>query len=177
MKTIIENSASLAPHLLDSKEHAAASVVDVGYTTTPDYLLRHIEPSDHPLILSSWSKGAYEAAPNHFIPKDIWFPHQYQHITKCLKSFNTLVMCHYGDPNELFGYVCYSFVSGVLLVHWFYVKKDFRHKGMMTEVLAEIAPTLNIGVDPIIITQYHKYYESLKDKFNLFYDPYYVLEH
>lgn len=158
---------------------------------TPEYILRHHVKQDENLIYSSWIKGAYEVFPTNFIPRELYLEHQSKHIKYCLDHFTTYILCHPDDPDEIFGYVCFSTVGQSLIVHWLYIhniwRKRFTGESMVPTLLSEIHP----GWDKqqIVVTQISKHFKSkcpkcqcgeclhntnLQKKYNLVYDPYYL---
>lgn len=142
----------------------------------PEYHLRHIRREDEKLIYSSWLKGSYEFSPNNFIPRELFLEHQSRLIQHCLNTFSTLILCHPDDPDEIFGYICYSLVGKLLIVHWLYLKNMWRKintgESMVPYLLDELHPTWRD--EPIIVTQFSKHFKKHKDKYNLVFNPYYL---
>lgn len=146
---------------------------------TPEFITRNYQQADEGLIYSSWTKGAYEVSPTNFIPRQIYLKQQSEYIKACITNYPTVVLCHPDDPNELFGYLCYSFVGETLLIHWMYIRGgpgEWRNRGIARELLTKLYPEFR--TKPIIITQYSKFFKAFRHAgFNLIYDPYYNIEH
>jgi GNAT superfamily N-acetyltransferase len=97
--------------------------------------------SDLPLILSSWLKGAY-----HFCPafKDMPKSLYYGVHEPCLKAIiaTSDVMCvvDHEDPDHILGYVIYKDYGFFTVLHWLYIKQQFRGFGMGAHLLEAIKP-------------------------------------
>ena len=117
-------------------------------------------------------KNLYSAKPNSYIPWSIFRDNQSLFIDKLFTISTTLVACQADAPDVVYGYVMYSKLNDTLLIHFIYVKQDFRHNGVMKELLHSIDPDYKNKM--IIATQVSKTLSSFHDNFNIAYDPYTV---
>jgi hypothetical protein len=105
----------------------------------PEFLLRSRTEDDERLIFSAWIKGTLEASP---LPAALLVPIVERHIRSCLATAETLVACHLEGPEEIFGFVCLERTPSPapFVVHWIYVKNQWRKVGLGAEMLSEIVP-------------------------------------
>jgi hypothetical protein len=93
-------------------------------------IIRQCEAADKNLILASWLKGQYYSNPywQHMKPAD-YYKLYTQKITDILYRPDTridiAVMAE--DPSIIMGYLVYE----GNIVHWAFVKKDFRSTGIL----------------------------------------------
>lgn len=142
----------------------------------PEYLIRMHVDVDLPLIHSSWGAAAYKAEPNCLVPYDLFFPEQKAHIDYCLNHYQTYILHHPDDWNEVMGFVNYSFFNQSLIIHWLYVKNMYRKRklgnSLVPSILNDIEPAW--ASHPIVCSQYSEYFKALQPKYRLILDPYYV---
>jgi hypothetical protein len=109
---------------------------------------------DDKLILSSWLKGAYHLCPSFKdMPKSLFFG-MHQPLTKMLvATTTTLCAVDVEDPTHVLGYIVFKNYPAFSVIHWIYVKQQFRYFGL-AEALLQRANLL-----PIVFTS-HETIES-----------------
>ena len=103
---------------------------------TLNIITRNATLEDKNFIFSTWLKGNYFG--NFYfgeMPQDLYFSEYAAHITKVLQNPHTriTIACSDDQPNWLVGFSVYQ---GHVL-HWVYVKKDYRRKGVATLMLKD----------------------------------------
>lgn len=103
-------------------------------TDTAHVIIRSAIPADRNFILSTWLKGLYYGNSEvKQMPQELYYQ---QYADKFLATLNSpdvkvSVACLQDDTNTIIGYL----VSTGTAVHWLYVKKDFRSKGIANLLL------------------------------------------
>src|SRR5690349_7490122 len=91
--------------------------------------------SDHAFVYATWLQSFRSlsdfAKP---IPKDIYFPHQHDRIERLLKRAKLEVAIPAGESDRLHTILGYAVTDGALL-HWLYVKGNWRRMGIGSELL------------------------------------------
>ena len=85
---------------------------------------------DQILILDSWLKSMRKS-PDGYLPDDLFFPTHRLMIMKMLDTCTVEVITPPDSPNFILGYIVYD--KGV--VHWVYVKKDYRNSGIAKSLI------------------------------------------
>jgi GNAT superfamily N-acetyltransferase len=141
---------------------------------TLECVVRPLVEGDKPLVFSSWTKCAFEAHPANMIARARFIPHQHEHVARCLARGTTLVAAHPDDQDALLGFLCYEVrPPDVLVVHWAYVKRLFRRRGVGRRLIEEARP--GAPREPILFTQPSKHLPWLQKRLILGFDPY-ILE-
>jgi len=94
------------------------------------YEIRDYNPeTDKSLIMASWLKGLYYG--NSFfgmVEKDLFMNHYKQYLEVVLSKSTVKVACLIEDKDTILGYSVLS--PDFLVIHWIFVKKLFREKGI-----------------------------------------------
>lgn len=142
----------------------------------PEFIIRFASDEDFRLIHSSWFKAVRETPPNNLIPGPIFREHQNRTIETAQRIGSTIVLCHPDDPGEVFGYLCYSRLAGVVLIHWAYVGRLWRGLGLADALLSQADPGWRHR--PLVVTQPSRALIQFQSKFpQIAFDPYFLREH
>ena len=95
--------------------------------TEKDVLLRPIRESDLPMVCSDWLWSFADR--NRDTPRDEYVAAQSAVIKLLLSRSKCVVACHPEDPDTCFGWLVWE-DAPELLVHYAYVKRDFRRMGV-----------------------------------------------
>ena len=121
-----------------------------------------MEPADLAFVYSSWLKSL---RPHSSVYKYLFFKGQHALITRILQAPKTVVtVCTLPDtPDVILGWVCCQ--PGV--VHYVYVKADFRQMGLASTLL-------HAALTPIVDLVYTHYTPAVKYfvRYTANYDPY-----
>jgi len=137
---------------------------------SPSLDIRQMQETDKPLVYSSWLRSFREVSTS--IPKEIYFKNQTKLIDKIFECSTVWVACNSEDSEQLFGYVVHQLAPGdISVVHYIYVKHPYRRFGIGSSLMKPF-----IGNDlPNIITHNGRSLPEVVDKWNLVYDPYFLL--
>jgi len=95
---------------------------------------------EHNFIYATWSKENYETYPYKFAVKSKYMARQHKIIDETLLKSNIIVCCNKNEPDQIYAYVIFEQVEDATMVHYIYVKKDFRNFGFATELMYYIDP-------------------------------------
>ena len=105
--------------------------------------VRSYVPADKHLIMSTWLIGLYYGDTLYsLIDKDIFMKYYHKVLESIISSgaYKINVMCDKDDSNVIIGYSVLSPDATVL--HWVFVKKDFRGYGVATDLVPETVKTV-----------------------------------
>lgn len=134
--------------------------------------LRPVIEDDVNLIFSSWLRSYKPNNANRNLTSTIYFTEHHKVIEKILKSGSTIVAVNDHDPNQIFGFVNFERVEGVLCVHYLYVKHSFRNFGIGKTLLASAGYEKDSAS---IFTHSTRMSERLAAKYNFIYHPYIII--
>lgn len=109
--------------------------------------IRAFQATDFNFVISSWLNGLrYGSDWFRIIDKRIYFQLYHEVITKLLQRPNVaiLVMCLKDDPDVILGYSVSERREdpGETLLHWVFVKPDWRHIGIAKDLTPEGTTTV-----------------------------------
>lgn len=100
--------------------------------------LRQATPLDEPLILSSWLKSAYNLCPAFKdMPKSLYFGLHEPAVKLSLATSDTLLAVDSEDPTHILGYLVYKNYPFFSVIHYIYVKQQFRGFKIAAHLLEE----------------------------------------
>jgi hypothetical protein len=100
--------------------------------------IRELRPGDESFIYSTWLKSFKNSKYTGPIPNHMYWTVYSDVIKYLLTRAKTLVACNPANEKQVFGYIVYEDEN---IVHWLYVKKDFRCFGIGTKLFKESAVT------------------------------------
>jgi hypothetical protein len=105
---------------------------------------------------------------------ETFFYHHKQIIEKILSKPNTLVtlICEASDPDHFFGYSVIEQCGKVGIIHYVYTKHSYRGLGLAKDLILSQINTF--GTNLTFVTHESRNHSSLKDKFNIEYNPYLI---
>lgn len=136
--------------------------------------IRALIDSDIPFIFNSWLKAFRNAKAVTEVNQTIYFSQQHKLIEKLLQRGQTLIIGAAGDPATVYGYVNFEHIDGVFVLHFGYVKHDFRGLGLFRELMKATKHDFSgLGCYS------HKVRANglLEDKFNLVFNPYVLINY
>lgn len=97
--------------------------------------IRPAIPEDDPIIYDSWARSLADELEIHNLDERRRFVSGHKHIISALLSRSrTLVAASRKDPLSVYGWVCHE---GPTILHFVFVKKDFRRGRIATRLLQE----------------------------------------
>lgn len=137
------------------------------------FVIRQIQKEDYPIIFNSWLKSYSKDFVKHKnVPSHIYYQGQHILIEKLLENSEVLVAADEEDQSIVLGYCVGNIVNDVFVVHYLYVKKDFRGMKIATKML-EFAGVKQDS--SIVYTHYTPSGAKFGSKFNAIYHPYILL--
>lgn len=137
--------------------------------------LRPIRPQDHAFVFNSALKSFRDAPSVRSIPNSIYFEYQHKILERILASPQSICIaaCNIDDTDQIFGYVLSERLAGQRVIHWIYVKHDFRGNGIARAL--EVAALESLGQGPVFFTHRTKSVERLADARRYTYHPYLLM--
>lgn len=126
---------------------------------------------DEAFIYTTWIKIYHQVEPINFCDNQTYLPNQRAMIKKLITNAQVLVACTPEDPNSIIGYIVFDFVGDILVLHWLHIKAIFRRFGLARDMIKQLYPRAKI--DPIICTHMFRSFKSLRNKYSLYFDPYF----
>lgn len=133
--------------------------------------IRDMIESDISFIFNTWLKSYRKSRITEGIENPIYFNEHHKVIEDLLKRCDVVVASASDDSSIVYGYMVFEIIEGQFVIHWAYVKNDFRELGIFN-AMQEVA-----GRDKEILGCYtHRTFicEKLEQKLNLIYHPYLV---
>ena len=119
----------------------------------PILKVRRGRQTDIPFISSSWLKSFRNGAFVRGIPNDLYFRFHRRIVAELLQRSLVAVLCEREDENQIVGWACAErSEEGALLVHYVYVKHDFRRAGFAKALIDMLIES----EDPVAIFYTHK---------------------
>jgi GNAT superfamily N-acetyltransferase len=103
-------------------------------------VIRDGEEDDRPYILSTWLNAFALSRTARMIDRPLYFVEQKKVIERLLTRSRVRVAVNPEDLNHIFGYIVGEppFESGIALVHYCYVKSDYRELGIGRRLIRSI---------------------------------------
>lgn len=136
--------------------------------------IRALIDSDLPFIFNSWLKAFRNSKFAAEINQNIYFSEHHKLIERLLKRGKTLVVGAAGDPATVYGYINYEEVQGIFVLHFAYIKHDFRTLGLFKELMKATKHDFS-GAG--MFTHKLKSASILEHKWNLLYSPYILINY
>ena len=132
--------------------------------------IREAENRDINFIKNSWQKN-FASSMKH-VPLQIYHKNQDKLITKLMGRSTCYVACNPEDFYQIFGWILFDTLEDLGILHYIYVKHPFRRYGIASVMLGLIKYDKSY---PIIATHYSHGLDDLKKKFNITFNPYFLL--
>lgn len=100
--------------------------------------IRPMREEDLNFIMYSWILGQKIPIINCDVEKTFALFAVRSLIAEILRNCEVLVACNPECDWHLYGYVAFSLANGHKIIHWGFVKEDFRNQGIFTELLSQV---------------------------------------
>ena len=139
--------------------------------TQPPILHRAATSQDVPLIYSDWLRSYRRSPLTKHVPSAVYYSQHRALIDNLASRSRVVVLCNPDDTNQVYGWMCFELTPDVLILHYLYVKEDFRGFGLAKALVQQYLPK---AVEDSIIICSHTgpCFQALKDKYHLIYNPY-----
>lgn len=106
--------------------------------------VRTATEADVPFIFNSWLRSFKAAAPRSLTPV-VYFDFQHKLIQSILRRSSVSMLCSPDDSQQLFGYLVHETIDNVPVLHYAYIKHDFRQLGLLNSLLAHAGVSKDSG--------------------------------
>src|SRR3954469_10856191 len=110
--------------------------------------VRERKISDWGFLTSTWLKSQRKKYRE--LSNLEYYDSQKERIYDLLKNAHVLVACNPEDENHIYGYIVFSSLNGIPILHWAYTKMTLRRFGVFKKLAAKALPTL--GLEPVVCT-------------------------
>jgi len=98
--------------------------------------IRPANSFDDSIIMSSWLKGAYHLCPAFKdMPRSLFFGMHHPVCQMLLLTGDAICAVDVEDPTHVLGYLVYKNYRDFSVIHWVYIKQQFRRFGIAEELL------------------------------------------
>lgn len=131
--------------------------------------LRHTHAEDISFIFSSWLKSYRNSLHVKNISNTVYYGEHHKVLERIMKRSEAIIACDPKDQSQIFGYMVYEIITGVLVVHYAYVKQSFRKLGIMNKMLEHAGRKKDT---PFVYSHETHTGSKLSIKYKAFYNPY-----
>ncbi len=132
--------------------------------------IRPVTNDDVPFIFNSWLRCFRESGLfARSVPNTVYFQNHHKILQKLAKRATIYVADNPDDPTQLFGYICAEYIDNIFVIHFMYVKHDFRKLGIGKALLNSFNHDLATASCCSHLT---KMAEKFLLKYNIVYHPY-----
>ena len=131
--------------------------------------IRPANEEDVAFIFNSWLKSFRSSPFARVLSNEIYFAGHHKLIEKVLRRSQVSVVCNVDDSSQIFGYSVTERITGVLVIHYIYVKDSYRNMGIANTLLQ------NAGHDKrnfSCYTHHTKPCDLIASRYSLLYQPY-----
>ena len=121
---------------------------------------RKAKNSDLPYVFNSKLKAM--RADFATMRTSIFFDTYRPKVQELVANSDILIACFKNDPDLIYGYVIYTKLEDILIIHWINVKLPFRRMGLATKMLEQLGKKKD---DPAFSTYNSKYKEAAERHF------------
>lgn len=139
--------------------------------TSPTNLIRMraATEADVGFIFNSWLKSYRSSLFAKHISSSVYFSGHHKFLEALIPNAEIKIACNDQDPTQIYGYICAQYIEGILVVHYVYVKQDYRNLGIGKMLLDQFDHSMERAS---CYTHQTKIGEQLAIRFNMIYHPY-----
>lgn len=104
-----------------------------------ELVIRKAVTSDYTFIMDSWMRS-YRKSPDSNLPDCLFFPTYRTIAAKLLQCSTCEVIVAPDNQDAILGYIVYD--KGI--VHWIYIKRDFRENGLAKLLIERVGPVIGV---------------------------------
>ena len=138
--------------------------------------IRSLKEEDESFIYSSWLKSYRNSDFASQVSNDIYYSSHKKIIEDLMNNNNVefKILCEPDDEEHLYGYLAYEKLGAINIVHFIYVKYNYRKFGLAKQLMEDSID--NLGEQDLYCSHAPKSFKSLKEKYKLVYTPYILLK-
>ena len=107
---------------------------------TPPFHMRPPMQGDIQFILSSWLKSFRNSEFANYIPNKLYYEFHGSLVKNIIARSLVSILCDVEDPEHVYGYVVYELLGDVFILHYIYIKYNFRNLGLCRTALKAVYP-------------------------------------
>lgn len=134
---------------------------------------RQAGEQDVSFLFNSWMTSFRQAPSLQRVAQPFYFNGQHKLIERILAQSQVLLVVDKDTPHNIYSYIVYEKVEGVLVLHYAYTKQTFRKLGLFKKLLAEAGHTREVAG---LYTHESKISKYVGDHVNMYYNPYLLFE-
>ena len=132
--------------------------------------IRPIAVEDLPFVTDSWLRSTRHS--HIFTDLKAFERTQRKVIAQLVQSSKAAIACSLEDPDQIFGYAIWEETRRKPVLHWAFVKSDFRRLGIFTRLMALVDPKQK----GVVLTHKSEFSQRLRDAgMNIVLDEYALL--
>lgn len=109
-------------------------------TETPPCHMRPPMQGDIQFILSSWLKSYRNSDFANYIPNKLYYEFHEALVKQVIARSMVSILCDVEDPEHVYGYVVYEMLGDVFILHYIYIKYNYRNLGLGQKALKAVYP-------------------------------------
>ena len=146
-------------------------MIDLYTEKTIDLFIREPEPGDQNFINNSWLKSFEK--PMAAVPKELYRKGQMKLMARLMEESTCYIACSPEELTQIYGWMVFGKIGDIGMLHYIYVKHPYRRFGIGGKLFSMLICDKSV---PVIATHATMYLDHIKDKWNLTYNPYMLLE-
>lgn len=131
--------------------------------------LRQPHAEDIPFIFSSWLKSYRSSLHVKNISNTVYYGEHHKVLERLMKRSEALIACNPEDANQIYGYLIYEKITGILVTHYCYVKQPYRRLGICHQLLSAAGRDKD---EPFVYTHETFLGEKISGRLRAMYNPY-----
>lgn len=88
--------------------------------------LRNLSSRDLPFVTNSWLRNYRKSWHVKGVDNETYYDRHHRILEVILPRASTVVACHPQDPDVIFGWACAEFINESFVLHFVYVKNNFK---------------------------------------------------
>lgn len=105
---------------------------------TASLLIRSAMPSDAAFIIHSWLQSFRDGDMVEGVPNQVYYHNHHKLVASLLRKAAVTVLSDPSAPEVIFGWFCWESCDRGIIIHYAYVKNEFRNNRLGTRILNEI---------------------------------------
>ncbi len=136
--------------------------------------IRDGQDGDVPFIFSSWLKSFRTGLFCKHVDNNFYYAGQHKLMEKIVKRSKIIVAVDPHNPADIYGYLCFEHIDGLLVIHYGYTKHTFRCMGVFRQLIKHT----NQDFNNVSLYSHSSIMASILAKqYNLVYNPYILVNH
>jgi hypothetical protein len=131
--------------------------------------LRHTHAEDIPFMFNSWLQSYRHSLHVKNISNTVFYGEHHKILERIMKRSEAIIACNPIDQTQIYGYLVFERITGVLVVHYAYVKQTYRRLGILKQMLDKAG---RAGEEPFVYSHETHIANKIAIRFRALYNPY-----